>query len=151
MKAAVLECIDHTLVPSQEIPLAPVSVSCGFTGFQSPAQDYAIEWLKLDEYLGVRPEGTWFFRADGHSMQGIGILHDDILVVDATLNPQLGDICICLVEGEYLAKILDTVNGQVCLVSANKDYPPVFVEEVRVFGVVTGKVTRFRRPGGSKS
>jgi DNA polymerase V len=119
--------------------------ACGFTGFPSPAQDYVEKWMSLDQYLNVNENTTWFFMADGDSMTDVGISHGDVLVVDSTATPALGDICICIVEGEHMAKIVDMVKGRPALVSANKDYPPIFVDEVRIFGVVTGRVSKFRR------
>jgi DNA polymerase V len=130
---------------TRQVPVAPMPVSCGFTGFPSPAQDYEEKCLSLDQYLNVNENTTWFFRADGHSMVEVGINHGDVLVVDSTADPVLGDICICIVEGEHVAKIIDLVDGKPALLSANKAYPPVFVSEVQIFGVVTGRVTRFRR------
>ena len=139
----VLCILDDSTPIEVLVPLAPVRASCGFTGFPSPAQDYTEEWVNLVEYLGIKKPNTWLFRAEGESLKGIGIENGDILVVDARAKPQLGSLCICTVDGEMVAKGVDMIDGKPHLISANPDYPPLAVEEVVVFGVVTGRVTRF--------
>jgi|GEM_PF-2147633 len=134
-----------TSVSKQLVPMAPVPATCGFTGFPSPAQDYTQKHVSLDTYLNINENTTWFFQADGNSMTDVGINDGDMLIVDSTATPALGDICICIAEGEYVAKIVDMVKGRPALVSANKAFKPIFVEEVTVFGVVTGRVSKFKR------
>ena len=137
--------LDVDSVSYCSLPIAPVPASCGYTGFPSPAQDYTENWTTLDQYFNVNPNTTWFFKAEGYSMQDVGITAGDVLLVDSAAQPVLGDICIVIAEGEYMAKILDKIDGKWALVSANECYPPVFVDEISVFGVVTGVAHRFRR------
>lgn len=139
------------------VRVAPVPASCGYTGFPSPAQDYTRAWTTLDQYLNINENTTWFFRADGDSMQGVGIEHDDVLVVDSVAMPRLGDVCIVVHEGEHLAKILgerevdDKDAGETkkkrkhLLLSAHPAYPPVEVDHLQVFGLVIGVVRRLHR------
>jgi DNA polymerase V len=132
-------------VSAKAIQLSPVPASCGFTGFPSPAQDHTQRALSLDQYLNIRENTTWYFLADGDSMEDMGITNGDVLVVDSSLDPVPGDVCICIVEAEYVAKIVDVIKGVPHLISANKKYAPIAVETVQVFGVVTGRVSLLRK------
>ncbi len=140
--SAVLSPLDLHL-SGLKIPFSPVPASCGVTGFPSPADDYLAKKLSLEQLLNLKDTTTCYFKADGNSMEGIGVYHDDILVVDTSRKPTLGDLCICRIEGEFVAKIVEVQGGKPCLISANPKYPPCFVEEVEVFGVITSKITRY--------
>ena len=60
----------------------PITASAGITGFESPASDYLQLPLSLDALLIEHPSATFIGKADGHSMQGVGIFNGDILIVD---------------------------------------------------------------------
>lgn len=137
------------------LPLAGVVASCGFTGFPSPAMDYEEKHLSIIDYLGIKKNKTWMFKATGQSMKDLGVLDGDMLIVDTSLSPEMGDLCICEVESEYVAKIVQYINGEIYLVSANADHKPIKLNEqadLMVFGVVTGRVGKIsRRVGKAKS
>ena len=129
-------------VSSLEIPLSPVPAACSFTGFPSPAQDYTQQWLTLDTYLNISANTTWYFKAEGNSMEGLRIFDGDVLIVNTLRKPEMGNICVVLVEGEMMAKVLEMRGGVGYIVSAHPDHPPVPVTDVQVFGVVTGIVVK---------
>ncbi len=136
-----------------ELPIATVKAGCGFTGFPSPAMDYEEKNLNIAEYLNIKKNTTWIFRASGESLKELGIIEGDMLVVDTMLIPENNDLCICLVENEYVAKIVKLINGHPYLVSANELYKPVKLDEttiLQVFGVITGRIGRFERKNGRK-
>ena len=125
-----------------ELPLAGVLASCGFTGFPSPAAEYEEKSINVSEVLGIKKNKSWIFKADGNSLKEIGILDGDFLVVDSSITPQLGHLCICIVSGEYVAKFVEMINNEPHLVSANDDYNPIKInidDFFQVFGVVTGR------------
>jgi len=59
-----------------------------------------------------KPAATFFVRAQGESMIGVGIHPNDILVVDRSIEPVPGKIVICALNGELTVKRLDRYNGQ---------------------------------------
>ncbi|USD19929.1 LexA family protein [Microbulbifer variabilis] len=59
-------------------PLYGSGVSCGFP---SPADDYKEEALSLDDHLITSGPTTFMARANGDSMQGVGIFDRDILII----------------------------------------------------------------------
>ena len=82
-------------------PLFSSGVSAGFP---SPADDYIDRQLDLNELLIKKPAATFFIRVAGDSMIGAGIHHDDILIVDRSLEPANNKIVIAVVDGELTVK-----------------------------------------------
>jgi DNA polymerase V len=112
-------------------------------GFPSPADDYIEGWLDLNEHLVKHPVATFFARAAGTSMQGVGIFDKALLIVDRALTAQNDDIVIASVNGELTCKILDT-KAQ-ALRAANPGYAPIPINEGTdcvILGVVTHVVNR---------
>ncbi|WP_019406699.1 MULTISPECIES: LexA family protein [Pseudomonadaceae] len=120
----------------QPLPLAG-PVSCGFP---SPAADYAVPDLSLDELVGIRPTGSIFlFRASGDSMLGTGIRDGDILVVDKAKEAKVGDVVLAIIGCEFTVKELaKDEQGNFSLVATNPAYPPIVLgeaETLEVWGV----------------
>lgn len=112
-------------------------------GFPSPADDYVEKTLDLNELLVQKPAATFFARAQGVSMIGAGIHHNDILVVDRSIEPLPGKIVICALNGELTVKRLDRDNGQWQLKAENPDYPDIAIFEdleMVIWGVVTNVI-----------
>ena len=141
-------------VPAKETPLhvaAPLMSSAVMAGFPSPAEQYVERPLDLNELLVARPAATYFVRAAGDSMTGVGIQDGDLLVVDRSLDPADGAVVIACVDGEFTVKTYRRDAGGVRLEAANPAYPPIRFAgemELRVFGVVTAVVHRLvtRKP-----
>lgn len=116
-------------------------------GFPSPAAQYEDESLDLNRLLIRKPAATFFMKVTGDSMVGAGIYHGDIIVVDRSVTPDDGDIVVACIEGEFTVKRIRFHNGNVWLEPANAAYRPIFLrslQELRIFGVVTANVHRFR-------
>ena len=119
---------------------APV-VICGFP---SPAEDYAEDSLDFNAYLGISRPSVYALRARGYSMIGAGILPDDILIVDKARPAEHRAIVVACIDGEFTLKRL-LLNGGAVLHAENPDYPDIHfhgLQEVEIFGVVTGIVRR---------
>ena len=116
-------------------------------GFPSPADDHIENTLSLDEHLIDHPAATFFARATGDSMEGIGIFNRDLLIIDRALEPKQGDVVVVVVDGELTCKLLDTKHRQ--LLSANNKFPPIPIlddQEVLVEGVVKASIRYHRIP-----
>lgn len=115
--------------------------ACGVSaGFPSPAEDYIEGKLDLNELMVAHPAATFFVRVAGDSMLGAGIHHNDILVVDRSLEPVHGKVVIAVLDGELTVKRLFRRNGAVRLLAENPAYPPIeLAGEVacEIWGVVT--------------
>ena len=114
-------------------------------GFPSPATEYIENNLNLHDHIVKKPAATFFMKASGDSMTGVGIFPDDILVIDRSIKPRSGQIVVASVEGEYTLKILKIQDGKPCLLPANSKYKPIIIqnmEELQIFGVLTHNVHR---------
>ncbi len=131
---------------SKETIKRPLFSSGVSAGFPSPAEDYIEQRLDLNELLIQHPAATFFVRVNGDSMIGAGIHHDDILIVDRSLEPVSGKIVIAIVNGEFTVKRLVHKGASSQLVAENPDYPPVELSEdsnCEIWGVVTASINQF--------
>lgn len=122
------------------IPLFNGKVSAGFP---SPADDYIEKTLDLNELLIQKPAATFFVRAEGESMLGAGIHPNDILVVDRSLDPVVGKIVICALNGELTVKRLKSIGKEIVLGAENPAYADIIVQEyveLVIWGVVTNVI-----------
>jgi len=134
---SVLKAIQH---PGFRLPLYGCCVAAGFP---TPAEGDIEEYLDLNEFLIKRPSATFFVRASGMSMIGAGIYHNDILIVDKSIEPTSGKIVIAAVNGELTVKRLLKEKGRLFLIAENEIYPPIEVskeEELHIWGVVTNVI-----------
>ena len=115
-------------------------------GFPSPADEYAETALDLNTYLIRNKTATFFFRVIGDSMTGANIHDGDLLVVDRSIEPRHGHIVLAVINNEYTVKRLYSLNGVIELHAENPAYAPIRFQEhdeLQVWGVVTGAVSRF--------
>lgn len=125
------------------LPLLQHRISAGFP---SPADEYVEKGLDLNHYLVRNKAATYFFRVVGDSMIGAHIYDGDMLVVDRSIKPKHGHIVLAVINNEYTVKRLYTCNGVIELHADNPAYLPIRFkedEELQVWGVVVGTVTRF--------
>ncbi len=112
-------------------------------GFPSPADDYIEDRLDLNELLIKHPSATFFLKVSGSSMIKAGIHHNDILIVDRSIEPSHGKIVIASVNGELTVKRLSRSQNKIELVAENDDYPSIDItEEMELvfWGVVTNVI-----------
>lgn len=78
--------------PSPSEASIPLFLSRAACGFPSPASDYLEGKLDLNTHCVSHPAATFYLRAEGESMTGVGIFPGDLLVVDKSLTPRHGDV-----------------------------------------------------------
>jgi DNA polymerase V len=121
-------------------PLYQCSVAAGFP---SPAEGEVERKLDLNELLVLHPQATFFVRVSGSSMIKAGIHHNDILVVDRSLEPSHGKVVIAVVNGELTVKRLYRKGKKIELVAENEGYPPIVIGDamdLHIWGVVTNVI-----------
>ena len=74
-------------------------------GFPS-AEEELIDTMSLDEYLIENKEASYILRVKGDSMIDAGIREGDLVIVERTNAPRVGDIVIAEVDGEWTMKYL---------------------------------------------
>ncbi|WP_226859971.1 LexA family protein [Desulfoluna spongiiphila] len=112
-------------------------------GFPSPADDYVEGSIDLNALLIKHPAATFFVRVTGDSMIGAGILPDDILVVDRSLEPADRKVIIAVVNGDLTVKRFRRRGDRVFLEAENDAYAPMEMKagiNFQVWGVVTSVV-----------
>ncbi|MEB3104639.1 MAG: S24 family peptidase [Cyanobacteriota bacterium] len=81
---------------------------------------------------------TVVLRVSGESMQGAGITHGDLLIVDRGLEPRPGQIVVAWLDGGFTLKRLVCHRGRLRLEAAHPAYPPLELDpgaDPRLWGV----------------
>ena len=127
--------------------LIPFVLSRISAGFPSPADDYIENNLSLSELLIKNHLSTFLMKASGDSMIEVGINHNDILLVDRSLDAKNRDIVIAIFEGNLTVKrLLIKAKGSVVLKSENSLYEDILIPEIsdlEIWGVVTSVIHQF--------
>lgn len=132
-------------LPSLSLPLLK---RCVFAGFPSPADNYVETGIDLNEELIHHPSSTFFLRVRGESMRDAGILDGDLLIVDRSLNPRVGDIVVAIVDGSFIVKRLIYRKNIFYLEAEHPNYPAINLnhhENVHFWGVATFSVHKLGR------
>ena len=132
------------LSPTFDLPLYSSSVPAGFP---SPADEHVEQRLNPNDYLVDNETATFFVRVQGDSMIDAGIFNGDVLVIDRSRKPKVGDIVLAVLDGEFTVKTLGKSKTGPRLIPANKDYPVIEIGEgqsFEVWGVVSGSMRRFK-------
>ncbi|MBF0179901.1 MAG: translesion error-prone DNA polymerase V autoproteolytic subunit [Magnetococcales bacterium] len=111
----------------------------------NPLQDEAVDGLDLTQLLIEHREATFFWRVEGSAMDGLGIHHGDLLVVDRAVVPGNGSVVIAVLDGGFVVKQLVRRGGAVILRSAHPDHPEIRLrpgQDLEVWGVVRWSVHR---------
>jgi DNA polymerase V len=125
---------------SQNTTKLPLFLAKAACGFPSPADDYIESHLDLNQHLIRHPAATFFIRVEGDSMNEVGILDGDLLIVDRSLSPTNGAIIIAVLGNELTVKQLRIKNNKAYLLPANPKYKTIEVnknENFHCWGVVT--------------
>ena len=120
--------------------MASASVPQIAAGFPSPADDALEAGLDLHAQLIAHPSSTFLLRVNGESMLAAGIHHDDLLLVDRSLEPRPGRVVVAVLDGAFTLKRLERHRGRLRLQAAHPDYPPLEIErcgELQIWGVAT--------------
>lgn len=126
-----------------------VAPNTATTGFSSPADDYVMQPLSLDDLVGVGRPSIFFFRADTDDLVGHGIEKGDVLVVDRALTPAKGSLVIARIDAELLIFSYDiNANGFGFLNSSDASKKPLFLDDIdgfmdkEIWGVITYNLHR---------
>jgi len=124
-------------MPQSSFPILSVPVPAGFP---NPANDHIEREINLNEELIAHPAATFFIRVKGSSMVGAGIHDGDTLIVDKSLEADLGKIVIAVVDGEFTVKRLVKETGQIKLRAEAPGIPDLVIQpeqQFEIWGVVT--------------
>lgn len=135
------------------VSMAPVWVQAARVsvpaGFPSPAEDHLVDRIELMSQLVRHPQATFFVRIAGDSMQGAGILHDSVVLVDKAIDARHGHIVIAVMEGEFTCKRLHQRGSRMRLKAENPAYPDIVPKDgqaVDLWGVVVASIVQHLKP-----
>ena len=121
--------------------LLPFHVNKVGAGFPSPATDYVEEDIDLNSHLIKNIPATFLIRAQGKSMNDVGIHDGDLLVVDRSLNPKNFSTVIVNVNEELVVKNFLKEKNETFLTSGSKKSEDKINltenSEISIWGVVT--------------
>jgi repressor LexA len=113
-------------------------------GFPSPAEEELADTMSLDEFLVKNREATYMLKVSGESMKDAGIMSGDLVLVDRSLNPAVGDIVIAEVDYKWTIKYLRKKSGRIYLEPANAKFPPIYPEEdLKIAAVVKAVIRKY--------
>lgn len=114
-------------------------------GFPSPAEDFAVKRLDLNDVLITHPLATFMMRVKGRSMRDAGIDDGDVVIVDRAIKPSHGHVVIAVVDDDFTVKRLSTTGEGFRLCAANPEFPDIVPHDgqtVEVWGVVTHTIKK---------
>lgn len=122
----------------------PLYTSTVPAGSPLPADEHIADQLDLNELLIKHPTASFFVRVTGESMLNAGIHHNDILIVDRSLEPSNGKIVIAALNGQLTVKRLQkTSDGKIFLMPENEEFSPLEIKaehDIYIWGVVTNVI-----------
>jgi repressor LexA len=113
-------------------------------GAPTAEEEVLLDRVDLNDYLIKNPDNTVLINVRGDSMIDAGIQEGDKVIVDKKATPQLGNIVVAVVDGDYTVKYLDkSKDGKIVLQPGNPNYQPVIPQnEMTVFGKVVGVIRK---------
>jgi repressor LexA len=131
------------LIPTNRNGAVPI-LGIVDAGWPSPAEEELIDTMNLHEYLIENEEATYILKVTGDSMLDAGIQPGDLVIVERTNTPRVGDIVIAEVDGAWTMKYLRKRGNQLYLQPANRKYKPIFpTQELKIAAVVKAVVRKY--------
>lgn len=130
---------------SSRLRLAPFPVQAGFP---SPAEDYMVEEIDLNQLFLTPRESSFGFRVQGESMIEAGIHPGDVLIVNTEVERRPGEVVVATINNEWVVKKLGFFENRLSLLPCNPHYAPVVVhdfDDVKIFGVAIISIHPFRK------
>jgi SOS-response transcriptional repressor LexA len=114
-------------------------------GWPSPAEEELADTMTLDEYLIPNKDAVYLFRVKGESMRDAGILDGDIALVERGRTPKDWDIVLADIDGQWTLKYFRKQGGKVWLEAANKNFKPIYPEEVlKIPAVLVSLIRKYK-------
>lgn len=114
-------------------------------GFPTPSEESLHENISLDDWVIGKREASFMLKVKGDSMKDAGILDGDMVIVERTENPKVGQIVVADVDGSHTMKYLrKDSRGRFFLEAANSDYDNIYPEgNMEISAVVKAVVRKY--------
>jgi repressor LexA len=111
-------------------------------GFPDEAYE-EVDFLSLSEYLIERPHASFLLKVEGDSLQDIGILAGDLVIIERKRDAKNNQIVLAHIDNDWTLKIFKKLGRKIYLEAANQKYPPFYPQEsLEIFGVVKGVIRK---------
>lgn len=100
---------------------------------------FAYQSFDLNGYVVKNPSTSFLIKVKGDSMVGAGINNADVLLVDRSAKPINGAVVVAEINGKLVVKRLVLGVKKIQLLSENKKYMPIIVnnhDDFKIWGVV---------------
>lgn len=100
----------------------------------------------LADFIADHPASARFYRVEGESMMGLGIIEGDVVAIDGKLEAWNEDVVMIETEGEYTLKRYEPYATPPGLYGYSHDDKRTHIEldEAVVIGVMTSLIRRYR-------
>lgn len=119
------------------------------TGFPQATTDYEEAGIDFNRLIYRHPAATYIMKVAQDGFNGSDLLANDLVIIDAALTPQPGDVVVAQIEDTFLLCRFERQEGAVLLIPENAGYQPLAVTAERtpevLFGVVTYILHRPKR------
>jgi len=143
-KEDLIFCEDNHFFINPDILGANFMSSYVKAGFASVMDDKIEKRVSFDNLFNINSPSTFIFKVSGDSMQDIGILDGDYVVIKKTQSAKVGDVVLAVVDNEFTLKTYKKDASGVFLKPENKNYPVIRPKfSLSVFGVAIGITRKF--------
>jgi SOS regulatory protein LexA len=131
------------LIPLNLFPAIPVlgSIQAGFPQLE---EGHLWQKIHIDQMLIRDPENSYILQVSGDSMINAGIFDQDLVIIEKTKSPKIGDIVVAQIDDEFTLKYYQKEEDRVVLVPANKNYPKLYPQaSLVIFGTVVSVIRKY--------
>ncbi len=96
--------------------------------------------LNVDQSIVGRNRSVFALKVRGDSMTGVGIMPNDMVIVQQTKEIKNGDIVVAIIDFDATVKRFRKDGNRIFLEAENENYPPIILEPDRNDLQIAGKV-----------
>ena len=131
---------DNKLSPGKRFFECHLSYATVQAGALTSAYAEGGDYINIDERLVKKPSITELVPVKGDSMNGIGLLDGDTVVVQKRPVANEGDVVVAIIDDKFTIKTLGKEKDMFVLIPANKDFEIIRPkEQFSIYGVVAGQ------------
>ncbi len=113
-------------------------------GFPTVAEEDRSDTMSIEEYLIDNKSASYILEVKGDSMIDAGIHEGDLVIVERSEFPRVGDIVIAEVDGSWTMKYYRLKGNKPYLEPANKNFPLIYPrEELKIAAVVKAVMRKY--------
>ena len=114
-------------------------------GYPADVTQLSDEYISIGDVLPYKEQDVFALRVTGDSMQDAGIYEGDTVIVHRQELANDGDIVVAMVDGEVTVKTLWHEKSGYRLQPENKNYSPIFCNELTLVGKVVLLLRKFSK------